>query len=212
MSASPARFTFDLDLGDKPDRAAFISDAARLAMLQQARAEGYAEGFTAGERSAVSASSAALAAAATILADRAGDLLGSLDRARETAQSEAVNLAAAIARKLASSLIAAEPAAELAALLTDCLASLEGVPHLVIRCHPDLADRLRELAAARIAASGFTGRLIVMGEPDIALGNGRLEWADGGLVRDLATVETAIDQRIADYLAARAASHNREAV
>ena len=51
-----------------------------------------------------------------------------------------------------------------------------------------------------------------MGEPDIALGNGRLEWADGGLVRDLATVETAIDQRIADYLAARAASHNREAV
>jgi flagellar assembly protein FliH len=212
MSAMPARFTFDLNLADNPERTSFIDEAAHAAMLQQSRADGYAEGFTAGERSAASASAAALATAATILADQAGKMLGEIDAARRSAEAEAVGLAAAIARKLASSLVAAQPAAELAALLTDCLGSLEGVPHLVVRCHPDLADAMREIAAARVAASGFAGRLIVMGEPEIAPGDGRLEWADGGLVRDLATVQAEIDQRIDDYLAARAAPHHREAV
>ena len=44
--------------------------------------------------------------------------------------------------------------------------SLSGVPHLVIRCHPDLADQIRDIANAQIATSGYAGRLVVMGEPD----------------------------------------------
>ena len=81
--------------------------------------------------------------------------------------------------------------------------SLNGVPHLVIRCHPDLADQIRDIATAQVASSGYQGRLVVMGEPDIRLGDGRIEWVDGGLVRDSAALDAQIQDSIAQYLAAK---------
>jgi len=130
-------------------------------------------------------------------------MLRNLDETRSDARREAVDLAATIGRQLAAALLDRQPAAELEALLVECLASLDGVPHLVIRCHPDIADAMQAIATARIATSGFAGRLIVMGDPDIAVGNGRIEWSEGGLVRDMAAVSADIDTRIAAYLAAR---------
>jgi flagellar motor switch protein FliN/FliY len=63
--------------------------------------------------------------------------------------------------------------------------SLNGVPHLVVRCHPSIADGVRDIATAHMQTSGFSGRLIVMGDPEQRLGDGKLEWVDGGLVRDI---------------------------
>ena len=210
MSANPARFTFDLDLGNDPDRASYMSDAARTALQQQARADGYAEGFAGGEQSTTAAAAQAMSAAANTIADLASDMLRSLDQTRNDARREAVDLATTVGRKLASALIALQPAAELEALLVECLASLDGVPHLVIRCHPDLADAMQAIATARIATSGFAGRLIVMGDPEIATGDGRIEWSEGGLVRDVAAVSADIDTRIATYLAARSGKTTEE--
>ena len=44
---------------------------------------------------------------------------------------------------------------------------------------------LQRLAKER----GFEGRLVTFGEPDIAPGDVRLEWADGGIVRDRSRIE-----------------------
>jgi len=207
MTAAPARFNFDLDLTRTEIEGDLLTEAAQAELRRLAREEGhkagYDAGYAAGERSAASVADQALAVAASILTDRAASLLGQIDHARAEAERDAVALSAVIAGKLATALIAREPAAELEALLAECLAGLEHAPHLVIRCHTDLADRLREIAAERIAASGFAGRLIVMGEPEIALADGRIEWADGGLVRDMDAIGIDIDARIAEYLAAR---------
>ena len=203
MSASPAKFTFDLDLGGQQARTPYLSDQGLAALQQQARMEGYAEGFAEGQHSATTIAAQTLATAGASLAGLATQMLGSLDEARQTAERDAIELAASVARKLAAHLLAREPTAELEGLLVDCLASLEGVPHLVIRCNPDLAAGIREMAATHIANSGFSGRLIVMGDPDLRLSDGRIEWADGGLVRDMASISAEIDKRIASYLAAR---------
>ena len=42
-----------------------------------------------------------------------------------------------------------------------------------------------------------------MAEPDIAPGDCRIEWADGGVKRDLAAIEAAIGEAVARYLAAQ---------
>ena len=42
---------------------------------------------------------------------------------------------------------------------------------------------------------------MVIGEPDIAPGDGRIEWADGGIVREQARIEAAVDQALAGALA-----------
>jgi len=133
-----------------------------------------------------------------------------LDDHRRQTLTEAADLAATIGKKLASSLVAAEPTREIETLLTDCLASLDSVPHLVIRCAPDLAEAVRGIATARISTSGFTGRLVVLGDPDHAVGDAHLEWVDGGVARDRAALEAEIDRRVATYIAAHSgASHRR---
>ncbi|WP_172124069.1 MULTISPECIES: FliH/SctL family protein [unclassified Devosia] len=203
--ASHARFTFDLDLGKRPSAAA-VSPRAGMAedlvarLVAEAREEGYAEGFAAGAQNAAAMAAQTIAAAAATLATRSAEMAAALDDATANSRREAVELAASIGRKLALQLLAREPTAELEGLIAECMANLEGVPHLVIRCHPDIADGVRDIATAHMTTSGFNGRLIVMGDPEQRLGDGRLEWVDGGLVRDLDSISTDIDRRIAAYL------------
>ncbi|MEO6394871.1 MAG: flagellar assembly protein FliH [Devosia sp.] len=202
-AATPTKFTFDLDLGRRQERNALITETAMAAMLAKARAEGYQQGLTEGERAHSVEAARRLAAAAEMLAANSAAMNAALDDRTKQTLSEAIELASTIGRKLAAHLLAAQPTRELDALLAECLASLEGLPHLVIRCAPDLADAIREIATARIEASGFAGRLVVMGDPEQAPGDGRIEWVDGGLVRDRASIERDIDTRIAAFLAAK---------
>jgi flagellar assembly protein FliH len=44
---------------------------------------------------------------------------------------------------------------------------------------------------------------VVLGEPEIMPGDCRVEWADGGVVRDRAAVELAIDGAVNRYLTGR---------
>lgn len=203
--AAPAKFTFDLDLARGPRAAAATAvDTSRLAeQLQQARAEGYAQGFDEGERGAMATEAHALTQAAETLVGTASAMLSGLEDQRRADLADAVELATTVGRKLAAHLMALQPTAEIEALIVECLTSIAHVPHLVIRCHPSLSDAIRGIAEARIAHSSFAGRLVVMGDPDIGLSDGRLEWVDGGLVRDVNAISAQIDERITAYLAAR---------
>lgn len=200
-SAAPTKFRFDLDLGHRQERNTVITESGLASLIANAREEGRAEGLAEGERTATVKAAQAIALAAQSLADHTAAMNAALDDNRHATLSDAVHLAASIARKLAHHLIAREPVAEIEALITECLASLDAVPHLVVRCHPELADDVREIALARIATSGFAGRLVVLGDPDLTLSDARIEWADGGIVRDTAQLEAEIDKRITQFLA-----------
>ncbi|MEO8683529.1 MAG: hypothetical protein ABI414_01680 [Devosia sp.] len=202
--ASPARFKFDLDLGDRPKAAPrpTVPEDLVAQLVAQAREEAFAEGVAAGERNATAHAAQTMATAATALAARTAEMAASLDDASAIHLRESVELAASIGRKLAVHLLARYPTAELDALIAECMASLQSVPHLVIRCHPDIADAVRDIATGHMSTSGFAGRLIVLGDPDQRLGDGRLEWVDGGLVRDISAVSRQIDSKISAYLAA----------
>lgn len=216
--AQIARFTFDLDLEPRPASAAApqpealrpvpvpsIPEDVVAQLIANAREDAYAEGLAAGERNAAAMAAQTVAAAAGTLAMQSVQMAQALDEARGRHRSEAVELAVSVGRKLALHLMVRFPLTELQALVAECLTSLNGVPHLVIRCHPDLADAIRDTTTAQMTSSGFSGRLVVMGDPDIRLGDGRLEWVDGGLVRDIAAISREIDQQVVAYLA----SHTR---
>lgn len=218
--AALARFTFDLNMEHRPGRAApppppvpSIPEDVVAQLIANAREEAYAEGLRAGEQNASSMATQTIAAASGTLATQTAQLMAALDQARDAHHQEAVELALTVGRKLALHLVARFPLTELESLVKECLPSLNGVPHLVIRCHPDLADAIRDAATTQMSHSGFAGRLVVMGDPDIRLGDGRLEWVDGGLVRDIAETSRQIDRQIASYLAARtnrAPAHAKE--
>ena len=76
-------------------------------------------------------------------------------------------------------------------------------PHVVVRVNNELYPATRERLDQIAHARGFEGRLVVLGETDIALGDCRIEWADGGVKRDSAAIATAINAAVASYIAAR---------
>ncbi|CAN7671579.1 FliH/SctL family protein [Devosia sp. LjRoot16] len=210
MSAAPAKFTFDLDLGRRQEHNSLVTETAMASLLEEARREGREAGLAEGERTAVARAAKAEAAAAEALAVRVAAMAASMDDARKQTIAEGVELSLSIARKLAGGLIAREPTVEIEQLVAECMATLDGVPHLVIRCDPALADAVRDIATAKMTTSGFTGRLVVLGDPDIAIGDARIEWADGGVVRDIRKLSAEIDARIAQYFAARGIRLNEE--
>ena len=72
-------------------------------------------------------------------------------------------------------------------------------------------DATYETACARLqevsAGCGFDGRLVVLAEPDAKSGDCRIEWADGGVVRNRAATESVIADAVGRYLAVRGAPH-----
>lgn len=201
---APAKFNFDVDMSTRGGRGS-ASDKKLQAMLAEARQDGFAAGREAGAADATIAAQKGLQAAAEKIAQQSTQLLGKMDMTHKQALTQSAQLGVTIGRKLAGHLIAKMPAGELDPLIKDCMVSLGTAPHLAIRCHPDLTEIITDLAESHAHAAGYTGRLLVIGEPEIALGDGRLEWVDGGLVRENQAIAAEIETILQAHLAAKGA-------
>jgi len=105
--------------------------------------------------------------------------------------------------KLAPALMAREPFIEVSALAINCFRQLVETPHVVVRVHDSLHAVAREKLEQLVRECGLESRLVVLAEPEIAPGDCRIEWADGGITRDSAATEQAIDDAVARYIDAR---------
>jgi flagellar assembly protein FliH len=195
-----AKFMFDVDFaaGSEPARRT-IAPAVHEAALAEARATAYRDGIAAAVAEAEARAAVALERIAAGLEALARQLAGIEARL----EAEAVEVAVAVARKLAPELIAREPLAEIAALARGCFAQLVAAPHVVVRVSDALHAGAREQLEETARLHGFDGRLIVLGEPEIAPGDCRIEWADGGVVRDRTATDAAIAEAVHRYAAAR---------
>jgi flagellar assembly protein FliH len=206
----PAKFLFDTDFSGRPEAKTAeptISVREHTSKLAQAESAAYRNGFAAAESAATAASEQRLDAALNRIADGLSGLLRGLATLEARVEAEAVEIAVATARKLAPELIAREPLTEIAALVTECFRQLVNAPHVVIRMHDAQLAAAREQFEQIARASGFEGRLVILGEPQIAPGDCRIEWADGGIIRDRAAAERAIGEVVGRYVNGRSESN-----
>ena len=212
MSAAPAKFLFDVDFAETNRPAKTISLADHATRLAEAEAEAYRKGFAAAEQQAAvdnaRHTTIALAQIGAVMTQMAGGLRGVEHRL----EAEAVEVAVAVAAKLAPTLIAREPFAEIAALASECFRHLTASPHVVIRINDAIYPTAREKLEGLAREVGFEGRLVVLAEPDIATGDCRIEWADGGVKRDKAAAEAVINETVGRYVAVRRAEAEQEIV
>jgi len=82
--------------------------------------------------------------------------------------------------------------------------SLHGLGHGTVS-HNESEQRRALLLPQEFKELG-SERLVVIAEPDIAPGDCRIEWADGGVVRNAAKSDIAIGNAIGRYLGARPAA------
>lgn len=204
--AAPAKFMFDVDFsapGSAKETQPTISAAVHEAALAEAETRGYRNGMAAAEAQARTEAERRTAVAFERIGGGLAALQGSLAAVERKFEADAVEVAVAVARQLATALVAREPLADIAALAEGCFRELLNAPHVVVRVHESLyaqaKERLDDIARNR----SFDGRLVVMGESDIAPGDCRIEWADGGLVRERAAIEAAIAEAVDRYVAVR---------
>jgi flagellar assembly protein FliH len=204
MRAAPAKFLFENDFapggGEKKPSMTLDDHAARL---KAAEAAAFARGF---EQGTAEARAAAEKLSLTMI-DRIATAMGALDKQLEAVEAkfetEAVEVAVAVARKLAPELVATEPFAEIAALAVGCFRNLVKCPHVVVRVNDALHETAREKLDEIVRRCSPDTKLVLLAEPEIALGDCRIEWADGGIDRDTAAMSAAIDEAVTRYINAR---------
>src|SRR5476649_2507680 len=190
MKAS-AKYMFDEDFatGAKPTMTVVEAERRRA----DAEAQAHRKGFAAGQAQAQTEAAQRIATALGLIADGMSRLDRALTGIEARLETEAVQVSVAVAAKLAPELIAREPFTEISALATECFRHLVNTPHVVVRVGADIHDTAKEKLEETARAGGFEGRLVVMSDPDMAAGDCRIEWADGGVNRDEAATLTAVN-------------------
>ena len=107
------------------------------------------------------------------------------------------NLPPAMAKALAGAALGEKPLARIEQAVRECMSHARLAPHLVVRVNEAAVESVEGLIGRLARESGFAGRLVVLGEPDIAPGDGRIEWADGGFAVDTQQVSELVEQAVA---------------
>lgn len=207
------RFLFDLDFAAPAAPAEPVEPAEpeiptiampeHEALLAKAEKKAFERGRQEGRKEAADTTESRLSAEVTNLTRQVTALLGGIDGIKSEQEKDAIALSFLVARRLAAHLIAREPLGEVIALVSECLGPLREAPHLVIRVRDSDVDDLRTRVDPIVHEKGFEGRLVILGDPEIERGDCRIEWADGGIVRDRKAVERQIDQAAKRYFSAR---------
>ena len=201
--AAPAKFLFDNDFA-KPDKSRERPTQAEMAeKIAAAEQRAFRDGYDAGQREAKAESDRRTALALEEIKIGMQGIAARFAGIETRMETEAVDVAVAVARKLCSELVAAEPLGEIVGLVKQCFSHLVSTPHLVVRINASLYEIARDQIERLAKQSGFEGRLVILAEPEIATGDCRIEWADGGVVLDRAAIDAKIDELVGRYIASR---------
>jgi flagellar assembly protein FliH len=200
---APAKFLFDLDFAPGAEREATITFSEHTRKLAETEAAARRKGYADAQADAQVESDRRIAQTLERIATNLGAATTALQAIEARLECEAVEVAVAVARKLAPALIEREPFAEIAALAAGCFRELIASPHIAVRVNDSLYAAAREQLDGIARAHGFEGRMVVLGEPGVAAGDCKIEWADGGINRDKAAADTAIGEAVERYISAR---------
>ncbi|CAL79564.1 putative protein involved in flagellar synthesis [Bradyrhizobium sp. ORS 278] len=202
--AQPAKFLFDTDFAAPEKTRERGASAAEIAhKVAAAEAAAYRNGYEAAQREAKVEADRRVAAALEQINIQLQGISARFAGIEQRMETEAVDVAVAVARKLCAALIEAEPLGEITGLVHDCFAHLVATPHLVLRINDALYELAREKIEKLAKQSGFEGRLVILAEPEIATGDCRIEWADGGVVLERAAIDAKINELVGRYMASK---------
>ncbi len=103
-------------------------------------------------------------------------------------------MAIAITRKIIPDYVARHGLNEIQSIISQTVTEMAHEPRLVVR----VSEAQFDAASARIKEitnkQAYEGKIVILGEPDLGPSDCRVEWADGGIERDLKTLWQAIEK------------------
>lgn len=194
--AAAAKFMFGTDFREGSRR------AAGEAELAAARAEAFREGQMQGRSEA----EAQLNGLVGQLARATERLLAQEDARAAQIEAQAAHVAIVAAKALAGAALAEKPLGTIEQAVRECLSHARLAPHLVVRVNEGAVEAVESLTKRIAQESAYAGRLVVLGDPDIAPGDGRVEWADGGFAIERQGLSRLIEQAVATVFGAGSGS------
>ena len=177
-----------------------FTEAEMQGACDVARRKGEEAGATRGRNEAVAAFDKQVAATLSTIAQQTAAIAKN-SAAEAQAAGKSVELALAIVRKLHPALVERQGLTEIESVLSQCLESLKQEPRLVAYVHSARLDALQERLTQLSAASGFDGRVVLIGDDAMGESDCRVEWADGGVEREAGRIWRAVEEALARYIA-----------
>lgn len=204
MSDARNAFNFNRDFTKSGASGVYLDASARLPvpyaqhvqMLEQARAEGHAQGVLEGRALEHDDEAARVTDTMGEIAQRLRDAGQHLAQVEHESRREALDFAFVFARKMAGKLLDEMPVAAIEATARAILNDLRGAPHVAVRVEPGLVDSVKSRLTLLLRENGIELKLFVFPDPMIQLGDCRIEWAEGGIVREREKLEYLIEQTL----------------
>jgi flagellar assembly protein FliH len=207
---SARKFSFDREFDKAPVASGvFVSRPAEATLtlsehqvlLVEATQSGFETGYGKGLAVARDEETARLAIAFETLTRVLADAATKLQAIEDHASAEMTVFALTFARRLAGRLVDRDPLHPIEEAARLAFQDLRGAPHIVARVAPELVEEVKKRLTRAAQEMGIDGKLIVMGEPEIGAGDCRIEWADGGVVRNGADLNRRLSSAIETALA-----------
>lgn len=99
-----------------------------------------------------------------------------------------------VAKKLLPSYIERNGIEEVSAMLAEVIAEMVHEPRLVVRVHDSEFDIINTKIHEITVQKAYAGKVVVLADVEIARGDCRVEWADGGIERNVKATWQNIEQ------------------
>ncbi|MEH6527319.1 MAG: hypothetical protein V7723_14705 [Sneathiella sp.] len=208
------RFLFDREFSDSDgpaNGAQKVSEGTAVYTeqdLTEQKLEAFEEGVKSGQSQAMQTLENSLASSLETVAMQLQQLMTIQGSQLHAIKRDAASLALAAAGKLAPALIQHSPNSEVEKILKDCLSELPEEPRIVVRASEQTCDFLKGKVDAMSAQTGFQGNIILLPEDAMQPSECRVEWADGGVERNIRDTENRLDAIISEFVRGKTGTGN----
>lgn len=173
-----------------------FDEAAVAAEREAAFAKGFAEGETQGRTEAEAAANERHQNIRDVIARSLGLALSAAEASEAAVMAAAPAAAARAVESAFPDLAATRGGDEIRATIRDSLARAADEPRIVVRLAESDFEEIGAELSDIAAKAGFPGRIVSLEDAGVAAGDVRVEWADGGLARDLGRLTIALTEAL----------------
>lgn len=200
--ATARKYLFDVSFDEAavapaPEVVAPPEEKFTRAELEAAQQVARAEGHRAGLAEAQETLAATAAAALEQLGKGVSALIAAQEKAVAQMERDAIAALRVVIAKAVPALASAGAVTEIEAFAKKYLAEALDEPRIVLRVANDVYEPVRNQIEAMAATTGYPGRIVLLADDALAVGDARLEWADGGAERKLAQLLGEADAAMA---------------
>ncbi|MFA5040235.1 MAG: FliH/SctL family protein [Bdellovibrionales bacterium] len=198
-NAPVRKYMFDLSFDDAtevhraPERKPVVMKPEQIDALKK---ESYDAGYYAGTKDGKEAQVAEQSAILNRIDQNVSALIKNMDAVTQEQENQIRRLALSIAKKILPAFTSQNGLQEIEALVSDTIRQMGREPRLVVRVHEGEFDALNEKIQAIATQRAFAGKIVILADAEVASGDCRIEWADGGIERNTPVTEKSIEQTL----------------